>query len=118
MLTRLTGEENARLAADTALGGRIDALGTRVGALETRVDKLNDKVNSSTATAIALGGNGFLPDMKFNLSGNVATYQGAQAIALSFGYRVNNNFALTAAAGGGLNKGGKVGGRVGFIFGW
>ncbi len=118
MLTRLTAEENARLAADTALGGRVDVLGTRIGALETRVDKLNDKVSSATATAIALGGNGFLPDMKFNLSGNIATFDGAQAIAMSLGYRINDNFAFTAAAGGGLNKGGKVGGRVGFIYGW
>lgn len=90
----------------------------QIAALNDRVDRLDEKVASSTATAIAMGGGAFLPDMKFNLSGNIATYDGAQAIAASIGYRVSNNVALTASIGGGLNKGGKVGGRVGFIFGW
>lgn len=90
----------------------------QIADLNGRVDRLDEKVASSTATAIAMGGGAFLPDMKFNLSANVATYDGAQAIAASLGYRVSDNFAVTASVGGGLNKGGKVGGRVGFIFGW
>ncbi|MEY4472728.1 MAG: hypothetical protein RL671_1032, partial [Pseudomonadota bacterium] len=96
----------------------VAALGNRVGAVETRVKQIDERVDSSAALAMAMGGGGFLPDMKFNLSANVATYNGAQAISASIGARVTNNVAVTAAFGGGLNKGGKVGGRVGFIVGW
>lgn len=104
-------EQAARIAAD-------EALATRISGLENTVAELDDKISSSTATAIALGGIGFLPDTKFNLAGNVGFYEGAQAIAISAGVRVSENVAITGGIGGGLNKGGKIGGRVGFIFGW
>ena len=67
---------------------------------------------------IARGGAAFLPDMKFSLSANVATYDGAQAISATLGAMVDTNVAVTAAVAGGLNKGGKFGGRVGVIFGF
>ena len=104
LMQQITDEQNARIAADNAINARID--------------DLDDRVSSSTATAIALGGMGFLPDTRFNLAGNVGIYEGAQAIAVNAGVRVSDSFAITGGVGGGLNKGGKVGGRVGFIFGW
>ncbi|WP_128891730.1 YadA C-terminal domain-containing protein [Erythrobacter sp. HKB08] len=118
LLDRITSEENARIAADTALQNQITGLSTRVGNIETRLDDLDDAVASSTATAIALGGMGFLPDTKFNLAVSGGFYEGANAIAANVGIRVNDKVAITAGVGGGLNKGGKVGGRVGIIFGW
>lgn len=118
LLDKLNAETTARVAADNAINARIDGLSGRVNLLETRVKEIDQKVDSSTALAIAMGGGGFLPDMKFNLSANVSTYNGAQAISASFGVRVSDNVAVTGAVGGGLNKGGKVGGRVGIIFGW
>ena len=118
LLDRITSEENARIAGDTALQNQITGLSTRVGNIETRLDDLDDAVASSTATAIALGGMGFLPDTKFNLAVSGGFYEGANAIAANVGIRVNDKVAITAGVGGGLNKGGKVGGRVGIIFGW
>ena len=59
-----------------------------------------------------------LPDTNFTLSGNVGFYQGAQALALNAAAKVGPNVYVTGAFGGGLNKSGKVGGRVGFVFGW
>ena len=118
LLERFSAEETARIAADNALSTRVSALDGRVGTLETRVDRLEDKVASATATAIALGGAGFLPDMKFNLAMNFGFYEGAQAVSASLGYRVSNSVAITAGVAGGLNKNGKVGGRVGVIFGF
>ncbi|MCA0909819.1 YadA-like family protein [Qipengyuania gaetbuli] len=118
LLERITAEENARIAADNAIMAQITDLGGRVGAIETRIDQLDDRISSSTATAIALGGMGFLPDTKFNLSVAGGFYEGANAIAANAGIRVSNNIAITAGIGGGLNKDGKVGGRVGVIFGW
>ena len=118
LLERITAEENARIAADNAMMAQITDLGGRVGAIETRIDQLDDRISSSTATAIALGGMGFLPDTKFNLSVAGGFYEGANAIAANAGIRVSNNIAITAGIGGGLNKDGKVGGRVGVIFGW
>ncbi|MDG5749272.1 YadA-like family protein [Qipengyuania sp. XHP0207] len=118
LLGRITDEENARIAGDAALQGQIDTLSGRVGAIETRLEDFDDRISSSTATAIAMGGMAFLPDMKFNLAVSGGFYEGAQAIAANVGVRVSNNVAVTAGVGGGLNKNGKVGGRVGVIFGF
>ena len=75
-------------------------------------------IASSTATAIALGGNAILPDANFTLAGNVGFYQGATAISLNAAGRVADKVYLTAAVGGGTNKRGELGGRVGVVFGF
>ncbi|MXO96597.1 hypothetical protein GRI34_09245 [Erythrobacter aquimaris] len=118
LLDQLTAEENARIAGDAALQSQIDGIGGRVDLVEARIDQLDDRIASSTATAIALGGMGFLPDTRFNLSVAGGFYEGANAIAANAGIRVSDKVAITAGIGGGLNKNGKVGGRVGIIFGW
>lgn len=118
LLARVTSETTARVAADTAINNRINGVEGRVGNLEGRVGVLEDKVDSSTAVAIAMGGTAFLPDMDFNLSANVATFNGAQAISAAFGARVSRNVAVSGAIGHGMNKDGDTGARVGFIFGF
>jgi hypothetical protein len=126
LTTRIGAEETARAAADTALGARItaensarvaadNALGARITDLD---NTLRDKIASSTATAIAMGGSTILPDTNFTLSGNVGMYEGASAVALNAAGRVSEKVYVTAAVGGGLNKGGKLGGRVGVVFGF
>ena len=67
---------------------------------------------------MAMGGTTFLPDMKFNLSANMATYDGAHAGSLSFGALVSPNVAVNAGVASGFNKRGKTGGRVGVTIGW
>ena len=121
----LQSEANARAAADLSLatqigtlGGQVDALAGRVDTLESRVDKLDRKMAASTAVAVAMGGNAFLPNMKFNLTANVATYDGAQAGAFQMGAMVSDNVAVNAGVATSFNKGGKVAGRVGFTVGW
>jgi hypothetical protein len=116
---RISAEETARIAADTAeTNARIAA----DAALTTKINNvdsvLRDKIASSTATAIALGGAVILPDVNFTLSGNVGFYEGAQAIAINGAARVAPNTYVTGAVGGGLNKRGSVGGRVGVVFGF
>jgi hypothetical protein len=123
---RITAEETARIAADTALGSRItgetnariasdNAINTRI----TQVDKaLRDKIATSTATAIAMGGATILPDTNFTLAGNVGVYEGATALAINAAGRVSEKAYVTAAVGGGTNKGGKLGARVGVVFGF
>ncbi|WP_369026719.1 YadA C-terminal domain-containing protein [Qipengyuania sp. RANM35] len=118
LLDTITSETNARIAADTALSNRIDTVSNRVDVLETRIADFDDRISSSTATAIALGGMAFLPDMRFNLAVTGGFYEGANAVAANMGLRVSDNVAVTAGVGGGLNKNGKIGGRVGVIFGW
>ena len=113
--TAIANEVTARVAADNALGGRITA---ETSARIAADNVLRDQVASSTATAIAMGGAALLPDMGFTLSGNVAFYEGAQAIALNAAAKISTNAFLTASVGGGLNKNGSVGGRVGFVFGF
>ena len=110
-----TAESNARIAADNALGSRItNETNDRIAA----DNLLRNQIASSTATAIALGGNTILPDSNFSLSGNMGFYQGAQAVAVNFSAKVSEKAYVTGAVGGGLNKDGKLGGRVGFVFGF
>jgi len=118
LATALTTEAATRAAADLALGNQIGALDTRVDALESRVDRLEGKIDGATAVAVAMSGNAFLPGMKFNLTGNVATYGGAQAGALQMGAMISDNVAVNAGVAHGFNKGGKTAGRVGFTIGW
>jgi len=108
-------ESNARIASDNALGSRItNETNERIAADSV----LRDQIASSTATAIALGGNAILPDVNFTLAGNVGFYNGATAVSINAAGKVSSNVYLTAAVGGGLNKQGKVGGRVGVVFGF
>ena len=103
----------------------FEAMDSRVGALETlavSVDadlrRLNRKVDGSTALAIAMSGNAFLPGKSFNLTGNVGYFRGAVAAALQFGAMVSPNAAVNAGVSANFNKRGGVGGRAGFTFGW
>jgi len=118
LATALTTEAATRAAADLSLGNQIGALDTRVDALESRIDRIEGKIDGSTAVAVAMSGNAFLPGMKFNLTGNVATYGGAQAGALQMGAMISDNVAVNAGVAHGFNKGGKTAGRVGFTIGW
>ena len=65
-----------------------------------------------------MSGNAFLPGMKFNLTGNVATYGGAHAAAIQMAAMVSPRAAINAGVATGFNKGGKTAVRVGFTFGW
>lgn len=89
-----------------------------INALEEKVNRINDRAATAAATAIAMSGLVFLPDMKFNLAANVGTYAGAHAVSVQVGYRASRNVAVTGGFAGGVNRGGKVGGRVGVVFGW
>ncbi len=114
----LNSETNARLAADLGLQNQIGALSGRVGNLEAHVAELDDRVASSTAIAVAMGGATFLPGMKFNLTANVATYDGAHAGSLQIGALVSDHVAVNAGVATGFNRRGKTAGRVGVTFGW
>ena len=111
-------ETAARMAADSALAAQLDSFGTRLEAVEGRLDRLDDRIAGSTAVATAMSGNAFLPDMNFNLTANVATYDGAQAGSLQLGALVSRHVALNAGVATGFNKGGKTAGRVGVTLGW
>ncbi len=116
--TALVNESNARLAADLALSNRVDAIGTRLDQISGRLNGLENKIASGTAVATAMGGATFLPDMKFNLSANVATYDGARAGAFQLGILITPHVAMNAGVATGFNKGGKTAGRVGVTVGW
>jgi hypothetical protein len=118
LTNNLAAEASARQAADLALGTRIDGVNARVGALETRVDSVARAASAGTAVAVALSGGAFLPDVKYNLTANVATYDGAHAVAAQFGAMVSKNFAVNAGVATSLNRGGKTAARAGFTFGW
>ncbi len=117
-MNQLNSEANARAAADLGLANRIDLLGTRFDRLQTQVNLLDRHIASSTAVAVAMSGNTFLPDMKFNLSANVGTYDGAHAGSLQIGALVSRHVAINAGVATGFNKGGKTAGRVGMTLGW
>ena len=103
----------------------INALDIRTTTLEAlaidfdnRLDRLDRAVSAAGAVASALSGAAFLPDKKFNLTANVATYDGAHAGAILLGALVNENIAFTAGVSHGFNRGGKTAARAGLTFGW
>lgn len=85
---------------------------------DNRLNKLSDHVAAAGAVSSALSGAAFLPGKSFNLTGNVATYDGAYAGAILLGAMIGDNMAFTAGVSHGFNKGGKTAARAGLTFGW
>jgi len=56
--------------------------------------------------------------MKFNLTANVATYDGAHAGSIQMGLLVSPNVALNAGVASGFNRRGKTAARAGVTIGW
>ena len=116
------GQVQAAHAAVSQLGAqhdnRLDALESIALNVQVDLRQLDKKLAGSTATAIAMGGATFLPGKRINISGNVATYDGAVAGAFQIGALVNENVALNAGVATNFNKRGKVGARAGFTLGF
>lgn len=115
---RILGEAQARQQADLQLSNRLDVMGTRVDTLGSRLDQVERRMAAGTAVAVAMSGATFLPDTKFNLTANVATYDGAHAGSMQVGALVRPNVALNAGVATGFNRGGKTAARAGFTVGW
>ena len=111
-------ETSQRIAADNALGARLSVVEGSLATVDARLGKLDQQIASSTAIATAMSGNAFLPDMKFNLTGNLATYDGAYAGSLQMGAMVSRRAAINAGIAKGFNKNGKTAARVGLTVGW
>ncbi len=111
----LNNEETQRVAADVALGGRIDSANTRITVLTAQVKK---DIAAATAVSVALGGNSFLPGKKFNLTVNVGSYDGESALAAQFGYMVNDSLAINGGVASGFGSGSSTAVRGGFTYGW
>ncbi|MCX7864279.1 MAG: YadA-like family protein, partial [Novosphingobium sp.] len=100
------------------LSTRVGAIEGRLEAIDGRLDRFDRRLASSTAVAVAMGGAAFLPDMKFNLTANMGTYDGAHAGSIQLGALISRNVAVNAGVATGFNKNGKTAGRVGLTIGW
>ena len=70
----------------SALDLRMDALAQVAFDLAAEIrEGRSGEIDGSTAVAIAMSGNAFLPDKKVNITGNVGSYRGAWAGALQIG---------------------------------
>lgn len=118
LASSLTAEQNARIAGDNALALRLDGVDSAIGSLQNSVELLDERITSSTAVATAMSGNAFLPNMTFNLTANVATYDGAHAGSVQIGALVSPNVALNAGVATGFNRNGKTAARAGVTFGF
>lgn len=102
----------------SALDLRIEALEQIAFDLDAGFQRVDRKIDGSTAVAIAMSGNAFLPDKKVNITGNVGSYRGAWAGALQAAVIVSPSTAFNAAIAKNFNRRGGVGTRAGFTFGW
>lgn len=105
-------------AATAGIAADISGLEAMDAILSSRIGDVDDRSRSGTAVAIAMGGAAFLPDKQFNVTGNLGFYRSAWAGAMNINALVGTNAAINAGIGAGFNKKGKIGGRVGFTFGW
>ena len=112
------GQLNAVSALATGLDTRIDTLELLAIDFDDRLDRIDERAASGTAVAIAMGSNILLPGKQFSVTGNVGTYRGAHAAALQIAAAIGENAAFNAGIATGFNKGGKLGARAGFTFGF
>lgn len=108
----------AMSAQNAATISRLDVLEGSLAMIDSRLSVLDNRISSSAAIATAMSGNAFLPDMKFNLTANVATYDGAHAGSIQIGALVSRHVAINAGVASGFNRGGKTAARAGLTFGW
>ncbi|MFL6765916.1 MAG: hypothetical protein ACJ8FO_12050 [Sphingomicrobium sp.] len=113
-----TTQITALQTSDTAQNNRLTALEAASLSIGEQLNRVDDRAAGGTAVAIALGGNAFLPDHKFNLTGNVGVYRSKVAAALQVGAMVGHDAAINAGLATGFSRDGKVGARVGFTIGW
>jgi autotransporter adhesin len=100
------------------LNNAVSLIGDQIVDLGDRIDRVDKKASGGTAVAIALGGNAFLPNKQFNLTGNVGVYRSEVAAALQVGAMIGQNAAINAGVATGFNHNGKIGARAGFTIGW
>jgi hypothetical protein len=105
-------------ASDTTQNNRLTALESSSILLGDAIHRIDKRAQGGTAVAIALGGNSFLPDHKFNLTGNVGMYRNKVAAALQTGIMLNRNTAFNAGIATGFDHDSKLGARAGFTIGW
>ena len=121
-LADINSQLATQAATQTAHTAMLNDHEQRIVALEQislgTLARLDDEIDGSSAVAIAMSGNAFLPDTRFNLTGNLGAYNGAYAVSLQAGAMVRDNLAINAGVATGLNKRGKTGARVGFTIGW
>lgn len=108
----------AMSAQNAATISRLDVLEGSLAMIDSRLSVLDNRISSGAAIATAMSGNAFLPDMKFNLTANVATYDGAHAGSIQIGALVSRHVAINAGVASGFNRGGKTAARAGLTFGW
>ena len=96
---------------------RLMALEAATFDLGNTLARFDDEIDGSTAVAIAMSGNAFLPDQKANITSNMGVYNGALAGSLQIGVLVSEKVAVNAGVATGFNKGGKTAARVGFTLG-
>jgi autotransporter adhesin len=82
------------------------------------IRRIDRRASAGTAVAIAMGGNAYLPNSRISFTGNVGYYRKAWAAALNLGALISDGAAFNAGIGYGFNRGGKLGARAGFTFGW
>ncbi|MEM6827545.1 MAG: hypothetical protein AAF553_06345 [Pseudomonadota bacterium] len=103
--------------ASVASEAQFNALSGRVTGLEFRLEDVDQRARGGIAAAAALGSAIAMPDKRFVVAGNVATYAGEQGFALNFVGRASDSFALTGGVAGNTAEGDVVA-QAGFAFGF
>ena len=90
---------------DAVNGSQLFATNQNVAALQSdfvnmgsTINKADRRASGGTAVAIAMGGLAFLPDKKFNLTGNVGYYRHKWAGALNVGALISDSAAINAGS--------------------
>ena len=102
----MTSDADGNLAVDTSLS-------TSMASLRSQVEDNSEGI----AMAMALDTPYVPPSATFAVSGGIATFEGYEAMAVSFGYRVNPNTQIDAGVTYGFDRN-QTGARIGVTYAW
>jgi autotransporter adhesin len=119
---RLTNIAPGILPTDAATVSQLTSMTTgvqtQIAGLQNNINTVDRHAKQGTATAIAMGGFGGIPDGKnYAVFSNFGTYGSENSFAGGLALRITDATTVNGAVGFGVN-GGPVGGRVGVQFAW
>jgi len=109
----VTSDASGNLAVDRSIGSQMSSLSSQVDRNAQEIENNKEGI----AMAMALDAPYVPVDATFALSSALGHFEGSSAVAVSMGFRANENVQFDAGVSYGVDRN-QVGGRVGMTYAW